>query len=492
MMKRISMLLLFIFIFSANLFSAVINVVQEGDPKSLDPHFANDGFSLRINRLLYSRLLEKNANMETVPGLVKSFDFIDNKTINFVLKDNIYFQDNTKLTSEDVQFSFQRMKKSQRIAGILPPIKEIVIKDDYNFTMILEKPFSAILDQLTHPALSIVSKNYLEKNPAALVQNPMGSGKYILKKWILGEKIVLERFENYFDLKPSYEKINIKTIPLASNRTIALETGEADLAFSLSPQDKTIIDNHKNLKFLSKPSYSYTYMGLNMKSEIFQNKDIRRGINLAIDKEALLDAVLNGDGVIANSPVPEGVFGHNKNTRNLKYDKKKAIELLKNIKGSNLTLAVMNNNTDLQTAEIIAGFLTDVGLNISISILEPSVYWLKTNNGEFNMFIGSWGSVTGDSDYALYPTHHSSTFGGAGNRTFFSDEKVDKLLEDARSTLDKVERQAIYSEIQEIIVNRNSEVMLYYRNLNGGINNKIENFKMYPIPIHDYSSGTIN
>lgn len=108
------------------------------------------------------------------------------------------------------------------------------------------------------------------------------------------------------------------------------------------------------------------------------------------------------------------------------------------------------------------------------------------------MFIGSWGSVTGDSDYALYPTHHSSAFGAPGNRTFFSDEKVDKLLEEARSTLDKNKREIIYQQVQEIIVNNNSEVMLFYRDLNGALNKKVQGFEMYPIPIHDYSLGTIH
>lgn len=491
-MKRIHLFLFLIFTMSVAIFSATINIAQEGDPRTFDPHFGNDGFSLRINRLLYSRLLEKNSNMETVLGVAKSYKFIDNKTIDFTLKDNVFFQNGENLTSEDVKFSFERMKKSPRIAGVLPPIKEIIIKDKYNFQMILEKPFSSIIDQLTHPALSIVSKNYLIKNPDILVEQPMGSGKYILESWAPGEGLVLERFENYFDTKPAYEKINIRTIPLATNRTIALETEEADIAFSLPPQDEKTINNNKNLKFISKPSYSYTYMGLNLKKDIFQDSNIRKGINLAIDKDAILEVVLNGEGKIANSPVAEGVKGHNPNLKNLGYDKDEASKLLTPLKGKTLTLATMSNNIDIQTAEIISGYLNDIGVNVQITVLEPSIYWVKTNSGEFDMFIGSWGSVTGDSDYALYPTHHSSAFGAPGNRTFFSNENVDKLLEEARSTLDQNKREKIYQQIQEIIVNNNSEVMLFYRDLNGALNKKIQNFEMYPIPIHDYSLGTIH
>ncbi|MCQ8212803.1 ABC transporter substrate-binding protein [Cetobacterium somerae] len=491
-MRRVHIFLFYLFTISILAFSATINIVQEGDPRTFDPHFGNDGFSLRINRLLYSRLLEKNSNMETVFGVAKSYKFIDNKTIDFTLKDNVFFQNGDKLTSEDVKFSFDRMKKSPRIAGVLPPIKEIIIKDDYHFQMILEKPFSGIIDQLTHPALSIVSKNYLTKDSGILVEKPMGSGKYILDSWTPGEGVVLKRFENYFDTKPYYEKIDIKTIPLATNRTIALETGEADIAFSLPPQDEKTVTNNPNLKFISKPSYSYTYMGLNLKKDIFKNPDIRKGINLAIDKETILEVVLNGEGEIANSPVAKGVKGYNPNLKNLGYDKEEASKLLAPLKNKTLTLATMSSNLDIQTAEIIAGYLNDLGIEVQITVLEPSIYWVKTNNGEFDMFIGSWGSVTGDSDYALYPTHHSSAFGAPGNRTFFSDEKVDKLLEQARETLDKNKREEIYQQIQEIIVDNNSEVMLFYRDLNGALNKKVQGFEMYPIPIHDYSLGTIH
>lgn len=490
-MKRVHLFLVFIFTLSIAVFSATINIAQEGDPRTFDPHFGNDGFSLRVNRLIYSRLLEKNSNMETVLGLAKSYKFVDNKTIDFTLKDNVFFQNGDNLTSEDVKFSFERMKKSPRIAGVLPPIKEIIIKDDYNFQMVLEKPFSSIIDQLTHPALSIVSKNYLSKDSHILIEKPMGSGKYILEKWVPGEGVVLERFENYFGTKPDYEKIDIKTIPLATNRTIALETGEADIAFSLPPQDEKTINSNPNLKFISKPSYSYTYMGLNLKKDVFKDSNIRKGINLAIDKDTILDVVLNGEGKVATSPVAKGVKGFNPNLKNLGYNKDEASKLLAPLKGKSLTLATMSNNIDIQTAEIIAGYLNEVGIEVQITVLEPSIYWVKTNGGEFDMFIGSWGSVTGDSDYALYPTHHSSAFGAPGNRTFFNDQKVDKLLEEARGTLNESKREKIYQQIQEIIVNNNSEVMLFYRDLNGALNKKVQGFEMYPIPIHDYSLGTI-
>ena len=463
-------------------FSNTLKIAQEADPRTFDPHMGNDGFSLRINRLLYSRLLEKDSNMNTVPGLAKEYEVLDNQNILFTLNSNIYFQNGDLLTSKDVKYSFDRMKESPRIAGILPPIKEIDIIDSHKFIMRLEKPFSPILDQLTHPALSIIS----EKDG-----NLLGTGKYTLKNWVPGEKIILERYENYFSDKPNYKEIYIKIIPLATNRTIALETGEVDLAFTLPVQDKKIIDDNPNLTFLQRPSISYTYMGLNLKKEIFKDIEIRKAIDLAIDKNSIIESVLDNAGSIANSPIAKEIKGYNNNLQNNTYNKNKARKILEN-KSLNLKLATLSNNTDVSVSEIIQSNLKDAGVNVEIVILEPNIYWTKTNAGEYDMFIGSWGSATGDADYALYPTHHSTTFGAAGNRTFFENERVDLLLEKARETIDSKEKDEIYKEIQEIIVNNYGEIMLFYRDLNGAHNNKIKNFMLYPVPIHDYSLGSVN
>lgn len=464
-------------------------IAQEKDPRTFDPHFGNDGFSLRINRLLYSRLIEKDSNMRNIPGIAKKWNFIDNKNIKFEIFKDIKFENGDPLTTKDIKFSFERMKSSPRISAIVPPIERIEIIDDYNFIMKLSKEFSPIIDQLSHPALSIVSKDYLENNSKKLITKPMGSGFYSLVSWSPGEKILLKKSKEKKDNNKFYENILIYNIPLGTNRTIALETGEVDIAFSLPVQDEKII-NEDNLIWKRKSSYSYTYMGLNMRSLKLKDFNTRKAINLAINKDEMLDVVLNGEGIIANSPVAKGVFGYNKDIKIEEFNISQAKKLLKT--PLSLTLAVMNNSIDVQSAELIQGYLKEIGVDVSISILEPNVYWSKTNKGEFDMFIGSWGSVTGDSDYALYPTHHSSAFGPPGNRTFFSDKEVDTLLDKARKTLNKDERKDIYMKIQEIIVSKQSEVMLFYRDLNCGVNKKARNFDLYPIPIHSYILKNLN
>lgn len=483
-------IMFFVFLINIVSFSKVTDqmiIAQEGAPRTFDPHFGNDGFSLRINRLIYSRLIEKDSNMKNQLGVAKNYKILSPKEIDFELKDNVFFQNGEPLTSEDVKFSFERMKKSPKIAAFLPPIEKIEIIDNRKFKMILSKPFSSIIDSLTHPALSIVSKKYLEKDDKILKNYPMGSGKYRLKKYDIGNYILLERNEGFYGEKGKYKILKIKEIPLATNRTIALETKEVDLALTLPYKDKELVENMKGIKYISKPSYSYTYLGLNLKKDCFKNRDLRKAIDLSINKDEILNIVLNNEGKIANSPVAEGVLGYDKNLKsNREYNPKKAKELLKD-KKYKLTLATLNNEIDATVAELIQGYLKNIGIDVEIYRLEPNLYWTKTSNGEYDMFIGNWGCVTGEADYALYPTHHTKGIEAKTNRTYLSNKEIDDLLDKARATVNIEKRCQIYSEVQRKIIDEKSEIMLFYRNLNAGIDKENKTFELYPIPIPDYS-----
>lgn len=476
-MRSLTILLLF-FALIVNTYSSILRIAQEGEARTFDPHFGNDGYSLRVNRVIYSRLLEKDENMKLKLGLAESYKYLSPTVINFKLKKNIKFQNGDLLTSEDVKYSFERMKKSKRITPFLPPIKTIEILGENEFNIVLEKPFAPILDCLAHPALSIVSKKYTEKNNLNL--KPMGSGKYRLKEYKRGEYVLLEKNSK----EAKYDYIKLKNIPLGMNRTIALETEEVDIAFSIPYRDKEMIEKNDRLKYISRPSYSYTYLGLNQKG-VLKDFNIRYAIDLAINKKQLLDIVLNNEGEIATSPIAEGVFGYSK-MKTTPFNITKAKEIMKN-KKIELTLATLNNDIDLTTAQLIQGYLSNIGILVKIFPLETGSYWKETSEGKYDMFIGNWGAITGDADYGLYPTHHSKGILSGTNRTFFNNPKVDFMLEKARESNNSEERKNIYKNIQKEIVNNKSEIMLFYRNLNVGLTKKQKTFNLYPIPVHDIS-----
>lgn len=467
-------------------------IAQDGESKSLDIHQGNDGFSLRANRLIYSRLVEADENMQIHPGLAESWKQLDDKTMQFNLRKGIKFHNGDDFTAEDVKFSFERMMNSPRIAFVLPPIERIDIVDDYTVNIVTKTPFGPLLAHLSHPALGMVSKKLLTENPEALKEKPIGTGSYKFKEWIYGDKLVLEKNEDFYDKNERRLKyIIFKNVVEASNRAIGLETGEIDIATPISSVDEENIKNNPKLQLLTKPSISYTYIGMNMTKVPLNDIRVRKAINYAIDKQAIIDVILNGNGKIATSPIAPGVFGFTDKTKNYEYNVEKAKELMKEAgyeNGFTTSILVFSGEANTQTAEIVQAYLKEIGIDLKIEIVEVSAYWDMTERGVHNLFLGSWGVVTGDADYGLYAMYHSSAKGGAGNRDFYENEKVDELLDKAKTEIDPETRKKLYEEAQILIVNDAPDVMLYNRNLTVGAQKYIKGLGIHPVTLYNFAT----
>ncbi len=467
-------------------------IAQDGESKSLDIHQGNDGFSLRANRLIYSRLVEADENMQIHPGLAESWQQLDDRTMQFKLRKGIKFHNGDDFTAEDVKFSFERMMNSPRIAFVLPPIERIDIVDDYTVNIVTKTPFGPLLAHLSHPALGMVSKKLLTENPEALKEKPIGTGSYKFKEWIYGDKLVLEKNEDFYDKNERGLKyIIFKNVVEASNRAIGLETGEIDIATPISSVDEENIKNNPKLQLLTKPSISYTYIGMNMTKAPLNDIRVRKAINYAIDKQAIIDVILNGNGKIATSPIAPGVFGFTDKTKNYEYNVEKAKELMKEAgyeNGFTTSILVFSGEANTQTAEIVQAYLKEIGIDLKIEIVEVSAYWDMTERGVHNLFLGSWGVVTGDADYGLYAMYHSSAKGGAGNRDFYENEKVDELLDKAKTEIDPETRKKLYEEAQILIVNDAPDVMLYNRNLTVGAQKYIKGLGIHPVTLYNFAT----
>lgn len=467
-------------------------IAQDGESKSLDIHQGNDGFSLRANRLIYSRLVEADENMQIHPGLAESWQQLDDKTMQFKLRKGIKFHNGDDFTAEDVKFSFERMMNSPRIAFVLPPIERIDVVDDYTVNIVTKTPFGPLLSHLSHPALGMVSKKLLTENPEALKEKPIGTGSYKFKEWIYGDKLVLEKNEDFYDKNERGLKyIIFKNVVEASNRAIGLETGEIDIATPISSVDEENIKNNPKLQLLTKPSISYSYIGMNMTKAPLNDIRVRKAINYAIDKQAIIDVILNGNGKIATSPIAPGVFGFTDKTKNYEYNVEKAKELMKEAgyeNGFTTSILVFSGEANTQTAEIVQAYLKEIGIDLKIEIVEVSAYWDMTERGVHNLFLGSWGVVTGDADYGLYAMYHSSAKGGAGNRDFYENEKVDELLDKAKTEIDPETRKKLYDEAQILIVNDAPDVMLYNRNLTVGAQKYIKGLGIHPVTLYNFAT----
>lgn len=464
-------------------------IAQSAGPKTLDPQMYNEIPALFITKQIFNTLLSTNEKGEIIPELAESFKYINNKEIIFKLKKGIKFHNNEELTVKDIIFSFKRMAIKPGSKVMIEDVKKIEKIDDYTFKMILKKPSSPLLYALTYPLTAILNeKDTIEKNDDIAI-TPVGTGPFIFSDWGDGEKIVLLSNKNYFLGGPKLEELIFRTIPEGSSRIAALESGEVDIATGITAIDKGIIENNPLLTLISESTTSTEILYLNLKDKNFEKKEVRQAINYAIDKKSIIDALHSGIGRVADTVVNPEVFGSYQEGKKYEFNPEKAKDLLKSVgkeKGISLTIWTNDNVTRTQIAQIIQANLKEVEIELKIEVLEWGSYLQRSALGEHSILLGGWVAGTSDADIVLYPLVHSSSIGGGGNRSFYSNKMVDKYIEEGRKVSNPEERKKLYKEAQIIISEELPIIPLFYKNDNIGVSKKVKNFKFAPSTIHSF------
>lgn len=252
-----------------------------------------------------------------------------------------------------------------------------------------------------------------------------------------------------------------------------LETGGIDIVKELDATNFDRVLNGENTDVVEAESLRTEYLGMNTQQEPFDDQNVRLAVAHAIDREMIVEGVLNGIGNVANGPLASGVFGYDADTATQVYDVELAKEYMAASSvpdGFDTTIWVRNEEQFVNIALYIQESLAEIGINAEIEQMEWGAYLERLGNGEHDMYILGWTTVTADADYGLYVLNHSDTYGAAGNRAFFSTPELDQLLDDGRSTADPDTRLDIYREAQEIIVSESPVVFLMHQNFIAGYN----------------------
>ncbi|HLR21820.1 MAG TPA: glutathione ABC transporter substrate-binding protein [Tissierellaceae bacterium] len=462
-------------------------VAQGADVKSLDPHATNDQPSSRVNKQIYDTLIYTDEDMELEPGLAKEWDQLDDNTWEFKLEEGVQFHNGEELTADDVKFTLDRMMDSSEVAHIIGAVESVEVEDDYTVIIKTEEPFSPLLSHLAHTAASILNEKAVEESGDDYQNEPVGTGPYKLVEHESGDKVILERFDDYYREPAKVKNVEFRNVPEGTNRVIGLETEEIDIAYEIEPVDRSDISDNDDLELIERPSLSTSYIGFNTEKEPYDDVEVRQALNHAIDVDEIIDVVLEGAGTRATGPINDKVFGYDESLEGYEYDPEKAKEMLAEAgypDGLDTTIWTNDSPVREKIAEVVQGQLKEVGVNAEIETLEWATYLERTSAGEHDMFILGWVAVTGDADYGLYALFHSSQHGGAGNRTFYDNPEVDELLDKGRVSTDEDERLELYKEAQKEIVEDAPQLFLYFEDQNAGVQNYIEGFELNPAGHH--------
>lgn len=510
-------------------------ISEMSDVVSLDPHGNNDVPSSNVRYNLYDGLTTLNEEMEVEPGLATEWEAIDENTWRFTLEEGVMFHDGTEFNAEAVVANLDRVRDTAMASPrmfLYEMITDVEAVDDYTVDITTEYPFAPLLAHLAHDGGGMISKDVIDADyqqaldaagedmtaeeyyalrdsgEAAEVQdaissdlgqyvteNPVGTGVFKLQSRLPGEEVVIERNDDYFGEIATLDTVTYKVVPETASRIAEIESGTSHIAGAVESSNAERVSSSDNTNLDETESMSLSYIGFNTEKGPLADEKVRQAISYAIDREEIINGVYDGVGIPAKGPLAPGVFGYDENVEGIAYDVERAKELLAEAgyeDGLDLSIWTNDSPERVNTAIYLQESLKEVGINLTVEQLEWGAYLEETAAGNHDMYILGWSTVTGDADYGTYPLFHSSMHGDPGNRSFLSDDKVDELLEAGRQETDEEARLAIYSELQDYLVDVAPMAYIHHQNYLTGMNANVQNFWVDAQGIYHVDQVTIS
>lgn len=486
-----------------------ITIGSMQEPDTLDVHKTAMSIAGLITSHLGGTLLAVNPETNDIePHLAKDYSVSeDGKTLTFKLREDVVFTDGTPLTAQVYKDTFDRILNPDTgatvAASLIGGIESTSAPDDHTFVIQLAAPSAPLLRNLTSQGyLQPLSMAAIEKHGDDYGRNPVGAGPFIFKEWVTGQSVTLERNEDFNWPQPSAEnqgkaypdQIVYKFIQDAQTMLAALDSGSIDVASGVLPKDvQRYRDNPDYYVLEAERQGLGLFLEMNLENEVLSDLNVRKAINMAVNKEAIIQAELNGEGTPAYGPIPATIFGYDQNVENYghTFNQDEAISLLKSSgfeqngdgimekDGQELTLELSIMPQHSQAAQIVQAMLKDIGIQVSIQSMEAGTLIEKVSQGDYDMSFLAYSYSDPDILFLLF---HSSQIGGL-NHVRAQNAELDALLEKGRITVDLEDRKQVYADVQKIIVENAYWVPIYAEKVFYVINSRVQDVKINNVSI---------
>jgi len=467
-----------------------LTIAVKTETSSMDPHWQTLIVNIQIDRHIFEHLIEFGDNMELSPGLATSWKALDDTTWEFKLRQGVKWHDGSPFTADDVVFTWDRAANvpnapnpfAQYIRG-----KEIEKIDDYTFRVTTKEPYPLILTDMAQ--FAIVSKKHGEGATTADYNSgkaTIGTGPYKFVKYVPGDRIELVANTDYWRGKPKWDKLTIKPIKLATVRVAALKAGDVDLIDFVPPADINTLKKDSSVSVWQGPSNRPVFLHLDSNRDLSpsildndgnplwpnptRNWKVRKAISLAIDQNAIVDKVMEGNALLATQLVPPGFFGYNEDLKPGEYDTDRAKKLLAEAgypDGFQITLNGTHDRyiNDKQIVETVAQMVSRIGIKVKVRTHPVATYYTTANTGAFSFWLGSHSVSTGEPSAQLNHLIHTTWPGTAFCCTprGYSNPRVDDLIEKGVVTVNDIEREKLFKEAIGIAIRDIAIIPLHYQ-----------------------------
>lgn len=462
---------------SGPLMAQTLTIGVRAGPDSMDPHYSTLGSHIESLRHIFESVLTPDETLQLKPGLAESWSAIDDTTWEFKLRKGVKFHDGSEMTAKDVKFSIERIPAAagpMNMSIYIKHVAEAIVVDDYTLHVKTKAPAPTLPNDFIRVFVVPASIGDEARNEEFNSgKAAIGTGPYKLKAWEPKGDLVLERNDDYWGDKPEWETVIRKEIPADPARLAALKSGQVDIINYVPATDYLSLKNDNTIETIAADAvYIFQVIpnvkdtlpmkakvnGVEIDANPLADQRVRAALDYAINREALVDVVLEGLGVPANQSMPKGFFGFSDAIPPKAYDVAKAKELLAEAgypNGFELDFFCTSNRQPGDTAvcEALAQMWARAGVKINPNAVNGTVFFPAQQAGEYSLWMSAWGTLSGEAGYtypALMYTNTPEKGMGAFNKSGYSNPELDAIIDKAYSNMNDDERRALYEQASEL------------------------------------------
>jgi peptide/nickel transport system substrate-binding protein len=444
-------------------------MIIENSPTNLDPRVGVDAQSERIDEMLFDSLVRRDEHFQLQPWLADSWEVPDPKTYIFHLHHGVHFHNGQALTARDVKWTFDSLlngKLRTSKSSTFTAVDHIDAPDDYTVIFHLKEPMASLLWNVSDGAIGIVPYGSGED----FNRNPVGSGPFRFVSAQQDSEVVIERNPDYWATPAKIQRVEFRVIPDATTRALELRKRSADVVSNgLTPDMVLALEKDDGLEVLRGPGTIYAYLALNLRDPTLNDVRVRRALAYSIDVAPIIHYLWRDQARPADSVLPPQHWAYDADVAKYPYDPERARKLLdeagypaKNGTRFHLAIKTSTEESTRLLAAVLQQQLREVGIALDIHSFEFATFYSDITKGAYQLHSLRWVGGNLDPDIFEYVFATKSFAPTRANRTFYSNPKVDELIEESHGMLDQQRRKKLFDQIQQIVAEELPYINLWY------------------------------
>ena len=458
-------------------YKSTVVVAPDLEFTGVDVQGEKGSFTKSVFLTVMNTLIEYDtAEGKLIPGLATEWTQKDDTTWELKLREGVKFHDGTDFTAEDVKFTLERAKDGAMSKSLVSNIDHVDVIDDHTVDVVLSKIDGDIIYKFTEPNLCILSKNAFDTLSEEQA-NMIGTGPFKYEDWVQGDHVTLARFDEYWGGAAKTEKIVVQTIPEASSRLVALQSGEVDYCVNPPEIDLHYIEEDGNLVLYRVLSSNIRYITVNIDCKPFDNELVRQAVAHAISRDDMIAAVYEGNATPAFNAVHPQTMGY-KEVKYYDYDVELAKSLLAEAgypDGFKTEIYCSNGTIQKAVATVLQAELAEIGIEAEIQALDTATFNAGIlHGGTYPLGVMGYGGYFTGPDNAMRKLFYSTA---SMNFSNLNDAHIDELLDAALAEKDEAKRVELYGELQDYVATLATWLPIAIEETNIGVNANLEGYE---------------